>query len=188
MMEEALYYAGNFLPGAALTAAVWCVSWPFRLKRLERIGLRSPRKREVILLLFIAFCGGMAAATLTPPDFNLWDFVRFGYSGQFFSRGNVNWHVFIEIKRALAYFPLYFWGNLVLFTPFGFFPALLFRNSRWYKTIIVAIAVTAFIEGWQMLVGRTFDVDDLLLNAAGAIMGWLLWLILKRPVVTCEEQ
>ena len=187
-MEEILYFAGNLIPGAVVTAAVWCVVSLLRRRRLARLGLTSPAAREVLLLLFAAYCGGMAAATLTPPDFNLWDAVRHGYSGSFFAPGRVNWQVFREITRALAYFPIFFWGNLLLFAPFGFLPAVLWRGSRWYKALALAVCVTAGIESWQLLVGRSFDVDDLLLNFAGAMLGWLLWLALKRPLLTCEER
>lgn len=75
-----------------------------------------------------------------------------------------------------------------MFAPFGFLPAVLWRRSRWYKALAIAAGVTVTIESWQFFIGRTFDVDDLLLNAAGAMLGWLLWLILRKPTLTCEEK
>lgn len=188
MMGEILYFVRNMIPGAVLAALVWGAVWPLRRRRLTRLGLTSPAARELLLLLFAAFCGSMAAATLTPPDFDMWHVIRYGYHGTFFSRSTVNWEISREIVRSLRYIPLYFWGNVVMFAPFGFLPAVLWRRSRWYKALAIAAGVTVTIESWQFFIGRTFDVDDLLLNAAGAMLGWLLWLILRKPTLTCEEK
>lgn len=187
-MADILYFAGNMISGAVIAAILWLALYPLRRRRLTRLGLHSGAAREILLLLFVAFCGAMAAATLTPPDFDLWIVLHYGYPERFFRPGDVNWQVFREIRRALAYSPIFFWGNVILFAPFGFLPAVLWRGSRWYKALAIAVCVTAAIESWQYFIGRTFDVDDLLLNAAGALLGWLLWLLLKKPTLTCEER
>ena len=186
-MEDLLYFAGNMVPGAVLAALLWSATYPLRRRRLTRLGFTSSTAREILLLLFAAFCGGMAAATLTPPDFDLWHVIRYGYHGTFFSRSTVNGEILREIVRALRYIPLYFWGNVVMFAPFGFLPAVLWRGSQWYRALVIAVGVTVTIESWQFFIGRTFDVDDLLLNTVGTMLGWLLWLILKKPTLTCEE-
>ena len=36
------------------------------------------------------------------------------------------------------------------------------------------------MECWQLLVGRAFDIDDLLLNTLGVYCGHLLWRLLRR--------
>ena len=186
-MDEILYFVRNMIPGAVLAALVWGAVCPLRRRRLSRMCLTSSTAREILLLLFVAFCGSMAAATLTPPDFDLWRVMRYGYHGSFFSRSTVIWVVSQEIVRALRYIPLFFWGNVIMFAPFGFLPAVLWRGSRWYKALAIAVGVTVTIESWQFFIGRTFDVDDLLLNSVGAMLGWLLWLILRKPTLTCEE-
>ncbi|MBQ1459548.1 MAG: hypothetical protein IIZ26_01285, partial [Oscillospiraceae bacterium] len=89
-MGELLYFVGDMVPGAVLTAAAWGAIYPLRRRRLTRLGFTSSTAREILLLLFAAFCGGMAAATLTPPDFDLWHVIRYGYHGTFFSRSTVN--------------------------------------------------------------------------------------------------
>ncbi|MGN7116285.1 VanZ family protein [Lysinibacillus odysseyi] len=70
-------------------------------------------------------------------------------------------------------------GNVVLFIPFGFFIPLVWRFFRkWGKMIIVSLAIPLFIEGIQYFIGRSTDIDDVILNALAILIGYLLYLIL----------
>ena len=73
-----------------------------------------------------------------------------------------------------------FIGNIVMFLPFGFFTALLWREIRLSKAAGIGLCLTAGIECWQLLVGRAFDIDDLALNALGVMAGYLLWMLADR--------
>lgn len=73
-------------------------------------------------------------------------------------------------------------GNVVLFVPLGFLlPLLSTRCRRGATTAVAALAVSVSIELVQfaMLITlvsrRSTDVDDVLLNVAGAGLGHLLW-------------
>ena len=69
-------------------------------------------------------------------------------------------------------------GNILMFLPFGFFPALMWRGFTWKRALLTGGCVTGFIECWQLVVGRAFDIDDLWLNTLGAMAGfWLLRLM-----------
>lgn len=177
-------YCHAVLPGMLAAAALYAALRRPRRRRLERLGLRSAAARETVLLLFWIFSGGMAMLLLFPLDFDLLHVLRHGYAGPFFRPGGIS----LEPMKTLRYDRLVFWGNVVLFMPFGFLPAVLWRRSRWHSALAIAVAVTAVIESWQLLIGRTFDVDDLLLNTVGAMLGWLLWLLLRKPTLTCEER
>ena len=67
-----------------------------------------------------------------------------------------------------------------MFLPFGFFPALVWRESAWTRALLTGFCVTGFIECWQLLVGRAFDIDDLWLNTLGAMAGFWLLRLLER--------
>lgn len=72
-------------------------------------------------------------------------------------------------------------GNLILFMPLGYFFAGFFRKGKWIKTFGASLAVSAGIEGAQFvgLSSRIADVDDVVLNVAGAMAGclfyWITW-------------
>ena len=126
----------------------------------------------------------MAMVLLLPADFDLINVLREGYEGPFFRNGSVS----LQFLRTTHFSRQVFWANVLAFVPFGFCPALLWREGRWYKALIAAFAIPAVVENWQLLVGRTFDVDDFLLNFAGVMLGFVLWRFLDRPTLHCEEE
>lgn len=84
-------------------------------------------------------------------------------------------------------------GNLLILAPLGFgLPVVWQRFRRLSPTLWAGFGVALSIELSQvtisLMVGvpyRAFDVDDLMLNTAGAIIGWLTWRVslglIQRP-------
>ena len=64
-------------------------------------------------------------------------------------------------------------GNIVLFVPVGFLAPLVYRRMTWRKALILAVGVGLAMEGMEALfrVG-IFDVDDIMLNALGVMIGF----------------
>ena len=171
-------YLTQMLPGALAALGLYVCLYPGRRRRLRAAGLTSPRPRECLLALFWMFGGGMAALTLTPWGFDLFSVLRWGWTGPFFQLGEINLIPFQTF--VLSGVPLYtLLGNIVMFLPFGFFPPLLWRGYTWKRALAAGVCVTGFIESWQLLVGRAFDVDDLWLNTLGVLGGFWLWLALR---------
>ena len=46
--------------------------------------------------------------------------------------------------------------------------------------MILTIIASTSIETVQMCIGRVFDVDDIILNLLGGILGYLLYIIIKK--------
>ena len=69
-------------------------------------------------------------------------------------------------------------GNVLIFLPFGFFMAMASKYRSFLSTLIYSFALSLTIELSQlfMKVG-CFDVDDLLLNSIGGILGFITFLI-----------
>ena len=70
-------------------------------------------------------------------------------------------------------------GNLLLFMPFGFFTSHYLNLKKVYHIAILTAIASISIETVQMAIGRVFDVDDILLNICGGILGFILYKILK---------
>lgn len=168
-------------PGAVIALVLFAAALPLRRMRLDRLKLKSPAWREAVLALFWAYCGAMLMVLLFPSDFDLLNVLRHGYEGPFFRLGNTN----LQVLKTLGYSKLTFAANVFLFFPLGFCPALLWRDGRWWKALLAALAVPAAVENWQLFIGRTFDVDDLILNALGILLGWLLWRFFGDPKLHC---
>ena len=73
-------------------------------------------------------------------------------------------------------------GNLALLLPLGLlgpiaFPAL----DRWWRIALVALLYSVAIELIQRLVpARSADVDDVIVNVAGALLGWVIYRTARR--------
>jgi len=72
-------------------------------------------------------------------------------------------------------------GNLALFIPFGLFLPMLYPKADvFWKVTLAGLCFSFLIEIWQLFLPRASDIDDLILNVSGTIVGYLLFLILKR--------
>ena len=70
-------------------------------------------------------------------------------------------------------------GNILLFVPFGFFISYILKSKRWFEPFIITIICSLTIEIVQLSIGRVFDVDDILLNLIGGVIGYLLYKLLR---------
>lgn len=170
-----LDYLEWMLPGMAAALALFVCLLPWRKRRLRKRGLTSGGAREAGLLLFALFSGGMAALTLCPEPVWLWAGLQ-GYWTPFFGgfrlplAHRVN---LIPFSQGDSLFNII--GNVVMFLPFGFLAALLFRGWTWRRALCAGFGITLFIECWQIAAGRYFDIDDMILNTLGVLCGYWLW-------------
>ncbi len=67
-------------------------------------------------------------------------------------------------------------GNIIIFVPLGFLIPALHRSAKWKTVLAAAFAVSLAFETIQGVfkVG-VFDVDDILLNVLGALLGYFVW-------------
>jgi len=82
-------------------------------------------------------------------------------------------------------------GNTAVFVPVGFLTAYL-CGGRFGKTVLSGLWLSLLIETVQLPLNRTSDVDDLILNTAGAVIGWvvyrLLRLVFKKAAANHKEK
>lgn len=186
-LSGTLDYLVRMVPGLLAAPVLFFCLRPWRKRRLAARGLKSPALREGALLLFWMFCGGMAMLTLTPYWFHWLALLRGlrPIHPPFFTLGS--WELSLNLGLAgragscLQAWTFYILlGNIVMFLPFGFFTVLLWRGFTWRRTLLTGFCITLFIECWQLLVGRAFDLNDLLLNTLGVLLGGLLCALLRR--------
>lgn len=68
-------------------------------------------------------------------------------------------------------------GNIILFIPFGFFVSSILKTKKILPILSILLITSSVIEYTQLLIGRTFDIDDITLNIFGGIIGYLLYII-----------
>ena len=71
-------------------------------------------------------------------------------------------------------------GNLGLLFPLGLLgPIALTALDRWWRVALVALLVSAAVELIQLRVpDRSADVDDVMVNVAGALLGYAIFRLL----------
>ena len=80
-------------------------------------------------------------------------------------------------RNSISRFIYLFVGNLVWFMPFGFFLVFYKKKSFW-KTVFFGFLLSLFIEVMQYILGTgVSEVDDLILNTLGCIIGAVIGLI-----------
>ena len=86
---------------------------------------------------------------------------------------------FTEILRyeiGSSQFYLNVIGNIFVFLPFGYFVSSYIKATRVSHILLVTLITSFTIEFVQHYIGRSFDIDDILLNVVGSIVGFLLYI------------
>lgn len=96
---------------------------------------------------------------------------------------DVSWSTsnFIPFKEIFRYqlFSSSFYknvmGNLIMFMPYGFFISYFLKLDKKKIALFMSLLVSLTIEITQLLIGRVFDVDDILLNVLGGLLGYYIY-------------
>lgn len=94
----------------------------------------------------------------------------------------INLIPFKEMTRYNIGTELFFYnvvGNIVLFIPFGYFVSDYLKAKRIHHILIVSILISLTAETIQYKIGRAFDVDDIILNVIGAILGFMFYISIQ---------
>lgn len=71
-------------------------------------------------------------------------------------------------------------GNLVMFIPYGIFVSIYTKmDKKWGAFLLIAFASIS-IESTQLAIGRIFDIDDIILNITGGMIGFFIYSILTK--------
>lgn len=86
----------------------------------------------------------------------------------------------MEYREELGTFAVFtnLCGNILIFMPFGFFISMASRSRGFFMTLFYSFVLSLCVEVFQLItkVG-CFDVDDLLLNTVGGVLGYIIFVI-----------
>jgi Glycopeptide antibiotics resistance protein len=151
--------------------------------RLKKLEMFTTRAHEAGTVLFIMYCAGLAAVTmfcdinLLTADISQWKFnlipLRFIYES-----------LYGCYSGRPAAFAVNVIGNVAVFVPLGFLVSLLWRGAGWRKAAFVSAAASLCVELCQLpQTSRVTDIDDLILNTLGGLLGYLLYRLIKTETV-----
>ena len=106
---------------------------------------------------------------------------------------NIGTNNFVPFKEILRYnlgsrlFIKNIIGNMVMFVPYGFFVSYYSKNVKFTSAFFLVLIASVVIESTQLAIGRVFDVDDILLNVVGGLIGYLLYKLLDKLADICPK-
>ena len=139
---------------------------------------------EITLIIFVLFIVGLTSQTIIPKfesGVNGFGIVKSGVHETNLIPFKVLFETYNEVfvNGYINYFLINFLGNIIMFMPFGFLIPLLWNVSN-KKVIVIGFCSSLFIEFCQLFLARGTDVDDLILNTTGTILGLLLYKMLYK--------
>lgn len=78
-------------------------------------------------------------------------------------------------------------GNIIMFLPYGFFTSYFLKEKKLLPILILTIVTSLTIECTQLMIGRVFDIDDILLNIMGGVLGHYLYIIILKIGDMCPS-
>lgn len=187
-MSAVLSYLASTARVMLLALPLWLVVRTLWLLHRRRA---SGPLHEVLLALLALYLVGLAFQTLgspgvvRPDGVPLWAYVRDRWQ----HRLAINLTPLATIRAIWRHGSagqrlINLAGNVLFFLPLGLLPPLLWpRRRHWWAALALSAGASALIELCQLFIGRSVDVDDLLLNALGGLLGYLLFRLLHalRP-------
>lgn len=67
-------------------------------------------------------------------------------------------------------------GNILIFVPFGYFVSSYVKATKFSHILFISVITSLTVELVQLQIGRSFDIDDIILNVTGSIIGFLLFI------------
>lgn len=181
-------YVINMLPYLLIALLILLVTRAVMHAVRKRQVSLPDRRHEFGVIVFVMFMTGLASQTIIPP----WGYAASGIGINMNALYRINlipfqslriiWHIFLNGGDPNEQIILLF-GNIGMFAVPGFLLPVLWRRFEKVKqTVLTCFLISLAIEITQLFVGRSTDIDDLLLNTLGGLLGFLLYAILKKTL------
>lgn len=123
----------------------------------------------LFLIYFLLFSDWYGRSGMSEYHYNLTPFLEIQRFWQY--RDTVG--TFASVSNLL--------GNVLIFLPLGFLLPMGSTKTSFFKTVLISFELSLAIEVFQLISKLgCFDVDDLLLNTFGGILGYILFWICSR--------
>ncbi|QBI56374.1 VanZ family protein [Streptomonospora litoralis] len=138
--------------------------------RLRRLGFFLLRALAILAAFaaMVAFAAVLARLTLTPVP---------GAAGHTHTNLEPGWSLRFYLDAPARDAIQQVGGNIVLGAPFGILLPILYPGfRRVVRTVVLTATVMLLVETVQgtLITGRAFDIDDVILNTTGALLGYVL--------------
>lgn len=175
---------GNVYVGSMMTSEIILIPMILILFIFMFILIRKRKLKmlnSILLFMFFIYLYCLISITIFPINIfsssNPIHNIYFGKQPMF----NLN------IIDMFNYIPIQIWGNILLILPLSIFLNTLFPNKfgSLNKNIIFGFSATLAIETLQLILNyfylgnRVFDINDIILNFVGYILGFIIYKIVR---------
>lgn len=137
---------------------------------------RKPFIRYVVIYAFIGCCMSLCYLTILwyypditfHPAYHFLNLKPFVWINEVYDMG------FNKMIQQLVL-------NIGMFVPYGLLLALAFKRLRnIYIHLPIVFLTTLFIETIQYFIGRSADIDDVIMNFLGGLIGFFIYKLMER--------
>lgn len=175
----------EIVPFVIIVGAIYLV---LRAVQLKRRGLsRENWLREMVRLAFVCYLAGLLTLVWAPNAMwgQIWQFFRYGWPMDWWKamfKGTYSFNFgFLDVASG-AFVHSMRVGNVAMFVPLGFLLPLRWPELTVPKALGVGICIDLVIEVVQPMFGRSFDLEDLLCNTLGILVGLAIYALLRLAV------
>lgn len=154
--------------------------------------------KEIWMCIFVVYMVSLLSQTIIPS----FSFYRDDLSGRYLfriytenSNASVNLIPFHTISEFLftsngnvdswgSFSVLNIMANMFFFMPFGFLLPILWEKCRSLKVVfILGFIFTFLVEFIQYFIGRSSDIDDIILNVISIVIGYGIYHITYKKII-----
>lgn len=170
-------YIGYFLqalPVALIVSAIY----GFIRYRTDR---ETPISRKLFSCAFVCYMTGLVCLVAGFDLMNIFWYTLFYHRDPC---RTIRWFggAFDLIPDFFNYFRGESLGNFLMFLPFGILYPLSQKDPKWTNCVIKGIAAVAVIEVLQPVLGRAFDMNDVILDSLGILVSTSFFLTAKKII------
>lgn len=168
------YFLFAFPPIALISLIFYTPYYFYCRKTLGRLGLPFHLAKYALIgcvlsILYLTILWYWPNISLF-PEYRFLNLRPFAWAAETYAMGT---------KRMLEQLAL----NIVMFIPYGFLLPTAIRRFRFpWITLPIVLITTVLIETIQYCIGRSADIDDVIMNFLGGCLGYALFVLCRRLV------
>lgn len=192
MLQAVWAYIENAVPFIIMSIPfiiIWRILSAWITSRSKKCTLAKSFNiaREILIVLFSIYVIWLASQTVIPHM----EWIDGGFVVNIPDNyvTKYNFIPFVAIYDAICkifvdvnlYYVIYLAGNILVFMPIGFFAGLLVpKKLKIGHAAVISFVSSAVIEFVQLFLPRMVDIDDVILNTLGGLIGFALFLLVEK--------
>lgn len=156
-------------------------------KLMPKKSIKTTYFHEIGIVILILFIISIFSVTVIPEIILEMDNTLGFYNGGLGTYNIIPFKSTIDMYNEAVnigyygYFVRNLIGNVLIFMPIGLIVPVLWEKMNFRKVVLIyGVLLSLIIEALQLPQGRGTDVDDIMLNTLGVMLGYFLFLVARK--------